>query len=362
MQSKRNYGVDALRSVLMIMIIIGHLFAHTEIRGVLPYLSAKWNFTWLTQAVTVCAVDCFIIITGYFMTQSKYDLYKLVRLWSKVIFYSVTVSLILIAAGISKLNAASLLDAFFPVFRREYWFFTIYILLYLLIPFLNAGINIMPKNMHRILVVIILVFFYVEPLLSVVFIQYDLTEGFSIIAFVTLYVIGSYLARCEDIKKKYCIVALIGSTSLMYVSKVALQFIGNRKGWSFGTGLLYHNNSVFVLINAVALFMLFKQVKIDQRLHKIVAWVSPSVFAVYLLHEKSGMRTVLWNERLVVFLKESSFPVYVITVFGIPILIFSVGILIDKFLGVVLFRKIDRSRTTEKIREWCNRYNNQISN
>ena len=72
---ERNFGVDFLRIILMVFIIIGHLYAHTGIRELLPFLSSKWIFTWFTQAITVCAVNCFVIITGYYMPQRVY------RLW-----------------------------------------------------------------------------------------------------------------------------------------------------------------------------------------------------------------------------------------------------------------------------------------
>ena len=61
MKYNRNYGIDLLRITLMIFIVIGHLFAHTDIRRQVTFMSNKWWFTWALQAVTVSAVDCFVI-------------------------------------------------------------------------------------------------------------------------------------------------------------------------------------------------------------------------------------------------------------------------------------------------------------
>lgn len=69
----------------MFFIVIGHLYAHTNIRATLPFMTGKWIFTWSTQAITVAAVDC-IIITGYYTCSVKFDFYKIIRLWSKVFF------------------------------------------------------------------------------------------------------------------------------------------------------------------------------------------------------------------------------------------------------------------------------------
>lgn len=74
MKVERNYGIDLLRICLMIFIVIGHLFVHTGIRTNIEFMSDKWLFTWALQTITVCAVDCFIIITGYYMSSEKYNL------------------------------------------------------------------------------------------------------------------------------------------------------------------------------------------------------------------------------------------------------------------------------------------------
>lgn len=41
MVQKRNYGIDFLRNILMLFIIIGHLFAHTGIRNEVSFYQIK---------------------------------------------------------------------------------------------------------------------------------------------------------------------------------------------------------------------------------------------------------------------------------------------------------------------------------
>lgn len=102
MEQRRNYGIDLLRNVLMLFIIIGHLFAHTGIRNEVSFLSNKWIFTWALQALTVSAVNCFVIITGYYMAFGAYNLWKGLKLWFKVLFYSVSIWVILLLLGYIK--------------------------------------------------------------------------------------------------------------------------------------------------------------------------------------------------------------------------------------------------------------------
>lgn len=104
MKYNRNYGIDLLRITLMIFIVIGHLFAHTDIRRQVTFMSNKWWFTWALQAVTVSAVDCFVIITGYYMSSEIYNLWKSVKLWIKVFVYSVMIFIMLVLIGYAPLS------------------------------------------------------------------------------------------------------------------------------------------------------------------------------------------------------------------------------------------------------------------
>lgn len=352
---QRNYGVDLLRCVLMFFIIVGHLFAHTDIRNQVAFLSGKWLFAWVVQAVTVCSVNAFVIITGYYMSSKPYDLWKGIKLWIKVLIYSITIWIVFVLSGQVPFTVGGGLDAFFPILRNEYWFFTTYILLYLLIPFLNATIQALSKRQLKYLVVVLICVFYIEPIFSVVFYQYDETEGFGIIAFITLYFIGAFISQCEDVDKKYCIIMLFGSSSVIFLSKLILQAIVEYKNFNFGTGILYHNNTAFVLINAVALFSLFKQLNIKPIIGKMVRWCSPSVFAVYLIHEKPIVRDLIWNPSLLEYLEACATWKYLVTVFLIPMAIFASSIIVDRAIMDKIVCAICKTTLAKGLKEKCNR-------
>lgn len=177
---------------------------------------------------------------------------------------------------------------------------------------------------------------------SAVFYEYDESEGFSIIAFITLYTIGSFLARCKDIKRKWCVVILSASTSIMLASKIALCLITDKLNLGFGTSLFYHYNSIFALMNAVAIFELFKQITYADTIKKLFAMISPSVFSVYLLHGKPAIRKILWNVALRNYLLQISCLKYMICVIGISIAIFCGCILVDKLLEFIAFNRINK--------------------
>ena len=218
----------------------------------------------------------------------------------------------------------------------------------------------MSKEKLGCLVVVIVCVFYIEPIFSAVFYQYDETEGFSIIGFFTLYIIGAYLAQCQDINIMRCAMLLVGSSGFVFFSKIVLQAFVIYSKVDIGTGLLYHNNSVFVLVNAIALFLLFKQIDVQPLLKKITNWCTPSVFAVYLVHEKPIMRSLLWNQRILIYLENCGFVSYIVTTVGISIGIFVIAVFIDKFVVNIILGKIYKSPIMVKIRTICEQYSRYI--
>ena len=143
MMKQRNHGIDLLRIVLMFMIIVGHLFTHTNIRSEAASYSPKWIYAWILQTLALCAVNCFIIITGYYSNHNDYGirLKKLVLLSGQVLFYSITIYTVFLLTGLIDFSLLDLVKTVFPIMSGQYWFFTSYILLMLLVPFINVMLN-----------------------------------------------------------------------------------------------------------------------------------------------------------------------------------------------------------------------------
>ena len=337
MTKVRNYGVDTLRIVLMFFIIIGHLFLHTGIREEVATYSAKWIFTWSVQAITVCAVNCFILITGYYMSTAEFSRKKMFKLWGQVLFFSVSIYFVALIFHITKFSFSGLVHCLFPVFSHQYWFFSCYILLYILSPFLNAMLKNLDEKHFKWLLVILVFFFYFLPTFSIVFKEYDVTAGMSIIAFVTLYVFGAAIRRFEfKLSKWKCLIGLIINCTLVFSSKVVLTIITNYFNLDAGTGLLYHYNSIFQLINAILLFLLFLQLDIKKSLQKLIAVVSGTVFSVYLIHEHPVLRGWIWSDTMKSWLMNLPFMYYILATIVISIGVFIACFCLEEIRVLVL--------------------------
>ncbi len=103
------------------------------------------------------STNCFIMLTGYFMWQSRTKASRLFRIEIQVLFYSLLTFVIGLFAGSVSLSAGNLLRAVFPVASCVYWFCSCYFILYLSIPLLNRILAALTRAQFR---------FYAAPALS----------------------------------------------------------------------------------------------------------------------------------------------------------------------------------------------------
>lgn len=70
-KTKRNYGLDLLKILSMVMVVLLHATSY-GIKNVscIP-LSPKWFTIATIRSISGVAVNCFVLINGYFMCQKK---------------------------------------------------------------------------------------------------------------------------------------------------------------------------------------------------------------------------------------------------------------------------------------------------
>ncbi len=135
----RNTSLDSLRIISMLMIVILHVNSHGGVLNNISYVNT--TIARLFEYFCVCAVNIFILISGYFLVDSKFKLSRLIKLLLQVWFYSWVINIIMVLAGNATLSAKELISIAFPISYKEYWFITAYIIMYLLSPALNRLIK-----------------------------------------------------------------------------------------------------------------------------------------------------------------------------------------------------------------------------
>ncbi|MBO4468545.1 MAG: hypothetical protein J5766_04525, partial [Clostridia bacterium] len=88
----RNYGIDALRIVSMLLIVILHIL---NVGGVLESsTSVSHSAAWFLDVACFCAVNCYALISGYVGIFSKYKISNFALLWCRVALYSASITII----------------------------------------------------------------------------------------------------------------------------------------------------------------------------------------------------------------------------------------------------------------------------
>ena len=109
--SKRNYGIDLLRTISMFMILILHILGNGGIlKQVIP-LTIYGELIWFIEVCCFCAVNCYGLISGYVGVKAKHKYSNLIYLWIQVFFY------LIISAGIT--CVFSILNSIRVIFSRN---------------------------------------------------------------------------------------------------------------------------------------------------------------------------------------------------------------------------------------------------
>ncbi len=131
---ERNSGIELLRILAAMGVIILH-YNNAEIGGGLKY-SSGWNLLMLQllQNTAICAVNVFVLISGYFLSRSgKRDCTKPLELILQVILYGELSLLLQAGMGWEKLSLRHIAGLLLPC----NWFILIYSGLYLIGAFLR---------------------------------------------------------------------------------------------------------------------------------------------------------------------------------------------------------------------------------
>ena len=161
----RKSNVELLRIVAMLMIIGLHFFGYANAASIYDGVQSANSYFWkIAESFCVGGVNIFVLISGWFLTnKGSVNIRKIVDLIIQVAFWSGIGFLLICLFGISPFNIKTMIKVMLPYFFGMRWFVTAYIIYFLLIPFLNAGLSALGKKSHRILLFICGFLFCVWP-------------------------------------------------------------------------------------------------------------------------------------------------------------------------------------------------------
>lgn len=360
---KRNEGIELLRIISMIMILILHYLGHGGVLDNLSLNNFNYYIVWILEGICFVAVNVYVLITGYFMYTSNFKLKKLIILWLQILFYSASIYLILYLLGFVSINFTNLLKVFTPITSTMYWFATVYMCLYILSIFLNKFLKNLNKKEHITLIIILAIMFSIIPTVNIYGAWLNFGSGYGIAWFIVLYIVAAFIRKYYNRKhiSKRLVINYIIFTLLTPISKFILVWLQRTILSNFIStetikileSKIYSYNAIFVFLSSICIFLIFLNHK-PKFIKKFILRISPLTFAVYLIHDNEFLRGILWSYINPIHNIKYIYIHLPLTV----ILIFFVCIIIDYIRNLVFNKLINQN----KLEYFCDYIENIIKN
>lgn len=335
--SKRRTNFELLRIVAMLMIISLHYLVKGCAAVPFPFAVKEHPagvFAWMIEAYCIVAVNCYVLISGYFCVESEWKPGRVVSLLCQVLFYSLLVPAILLLTRVVSVGDLTVYDWIgfaLPFGTEHYWFATAYLVLYLFVPFLSAGIQKMKKRDLQILLALLLAFFSLEKTIVPVYLATD-RYGYDFGWFLCLFVAAGYirLYGISWLEKRSHAVGLYAISCLgIWMLSLFSNTLGSEtEAFAYYADMPYTYNHLLCLTGAVSLFYVFQNVSLREgRRADLIRLLAPCTFGVYLLHEHILVR-YRWLEWLKADQVKESF-LFVPHMIGCALLVYGIGTAVD---------------------------------
>lgn len=345
MKKNRHINFEILRIISMFMIIFLHIIVHGRVREEVDFLTVNYILVWFLLACCYTSVNCFVLISGYFMVKLNFKIKKLIKLWGKIWFYSLSIFIIFLCFNKSIIRPIDYIKSILPIITGSYWFATTYILLYIISPILNKIILKSDKKKLLIIIFVMFVLFSILPTIMPSIYSKITGGGQGIFWFATLYFIGGYYrlyVNPDKIKRNRCLIGYFLISLFAVVCRIGIVIILKKDPLDFGLiWRIYGNNTIFILTASIFLFSFFasnKSINISEKLKHNIIKMSSLMFVVYLIHDNYLIREWFWS--LFEPSRWATKPYLIVVMFGICIFVMISCMLIEMIRKLIV-NKID---------------------
>jgi hypothetical protein len=249
-KKERSSNLELYRVIVMLLIVAHHYVVNSGLFQLMESspLSGNSLFLYLFGMWGKTGINCFVLITGYFMCKSDISISKFLKLLLEVFFYEVVIYSIFLSCGVVSFNWKSLFFALIPIGNVGSGFTTSFIFFYLSIPFLNILLRNMSKRQHKLLIIYCLFIYTIWAF-------YPFTVVFNYVTwFIILFFISSYI-RLYPIKRdgdvRFWSLLTFCSVILSCLSVIILKVLDVWWPYKF----MQDSNSIMALVTAVCSFM-----------------------------------------------------------------------------------------------------------
>ncbi len=328
----RRSNIELLRIVLMLFIVMHHFIVNVVFRDLFYGDSVNYetNVAALVNSFLYSAVNCFVLISGYFGIRFKWK--GIFSIYLVLLFYGLIDLFSAYCFSGQSITRSSFLSTILCFSHSRLWFIQCYIALYFMSPLLNKGLERLIKREYLLVVILF-------SILNLYFGYYWRGEkfnlnGYTTAQFVYMYILGGYL-------RKYVSNTLINRTrwvnlclyflfSIIWGELTILSrktYIAHWYPWSY--------NNIFLVLAAVSFFCFWLSFDFE---NKFVNYLASGCLSIYALHCSAYIgETVLYGKVGIVceFLKQN----YGLGATFLSIFIFA-GVLVFAVLLVDCLRRV----------------------
>lgn len=265
----RNSNIELLRIILILFVLIHHLLAHGV--GIWPECKEgglEGAALWYVNCLCYVAVNCFILISGYFTI--KLSPSRVLRLYLQIALAGLICYLFHLYNDGQNLGRSLLTNTFLPLSHGTNWYIKVYFVFMLLAPMFNSAARSLSKRSYICLIAALLfanVYCgWIQGLVNIAGSGYDMMQ------FIMMYMIGSFIARFYVPRPKAWIPLLLLWLACA-AAKVVFDFMPTGRNW-----IAY--NSPSMVAGSICFFMAFLSFSFKSR---AVNFIAGGTFGVYLI-------------------------------------------------------------------------------
>ena len=292
-KKERNSNLELYRIIVMLSIVAHHYVVNSGLLKVMEQDPTSYRsvYYYLFGAWGKVGINCFVLITGYFMCKSQITMKKFLKLLLEVMFYKIVINGVFFSLGMLPINIKNIFWMLMPISSISYGFVPCFLLFFLCIPFLNILIHNMTQRQHQWLLGLLLGIYTGLGTLIPGKVSSNYVTWFCV-----LYFISSYIRLYQPLPKmRWGLlsggVILLSTASVILILLVNAHFGKNLKPYYF----INDSYKILAVALGVSMFMWFKDMKIPQS--RIINRTAQSCFGVLLIHANSDtMRHWLWKD------------------------------------------------------------------
>lgn len=299
-EKKRDSSIELYRIIVMLFIVMHHYVINSGLTtsdGPISGNLLSWRsiFLLLFGAWGKTGINCFVLITGYFMSKAQITLKKFLKLLFEVEFYRIVIWIVFFILGYETFSLQRIIKLLLPFINIETNFTGCFLVFYLMIPFLNILINNMDEKLHQRLIMLLGFVYIVLGTVPAFEVRMNYVSWFCVLYIIAAY-IRFYPKKIYDNRIIWGYVAL-GGIFIASCSVVRGAWISaHTASWRVYEYVSDSNNFLPVIIG-ISSFLYFKN--LNMKYNKFINTVAASTFGVLQIHANSGaMRTWLWKDTL----------------------------------------------------------------